>query len=143
VTSSLLPRHLPVTVPPAQFETVASYLARLATLNGLDGDDLWRQATLPRPTPRRRTPDPWLLSALTGRRPGHLAGALLELRDPRRPGRHSGTPRKPAARVATPATAAGRYSACSPTIATSASVTGTGSDRPTSAIQARSWTNSP
>ena len=80
--SSPLPRRLPITVPAARHETVASYLARLATLNGLDGDDLWRQATLPGPTPSRRTPDPWLLSALTGRQPGHLAGALLELRDP-------------------------------------------------------------
>jgi hypothetical protein len=80
--SSLQPRRLPVTVPPAQHETVASYLARLAALNALDGDELWKQATLPDPTPSRRTPDPWALSALTGRPPGHLAGALLELRDP-------------------------------------------------------------
>ena len=51
--SSLLPRRLPITVPPARHEIVASYLARLATLNGLDGDELWRQATRPRPAPSR------------------------------------------------------------------------------------------
>jgi hypothetical protein len=76
------PRTLPITVPPARHETVASYLARLACLHGVDGDELWRQVSVPAPTPTRRKVDPQMLSALTGRPPGHLAGALLELRDP-------------------------------------------------------------
>lgn len=75
------PRQLPITVAPARHETIASYLNRLARLNALDGDELWRQATLP-VTANRRTPNAHLLSALTGRPPGHLAGALLELRTP-------------------------------------------------------------
>jgi hypothetical protein len=47
VTSSPLPRRLPVTVPPAHLETFASYLSRLATLNAIEGDELWRQAATP------------------------------------------------------------------------------------------------
>jgi TniQ len=82
VTTSPLPRRLPITVPPAHHETVASYLARLATLNSLDGDELWLRISTPNPTPSRRAIDLHHLAALTGRPEGHLAGALLELRDP-------------------------------------------------------------
>ncbi|YCK40238.1 hypothetical protein ACNF49_41090 [Actinomadura sp. ATCC 39365] len=76
------PRALPIAVPPARHETVASYLARLAALHGLDGDELWKRVSVPTPSPARRTIDIHQLSALTGRPPGHLAGALPELRDP-------------------------------------------------------------
>lgn len=82
MTASPLPRRLPVTVPPAHHETLASYLNRLATLNSLDGDELWLQVSTPDPTPSRRTARTEQVAALTGRAPGHLAGALLELRDP-------------------------------------------------------------
>ncbi|MEU7892474.1 TniQ family protein [Nonomuraea sp. NPDC049152] len=76
------PRTLPIAVPPARHETSASYLARLAALHGLDGDELWKRVSVPTPSPARRTIDIHQLSALTGRPPSHLAGALLELRDP-------------------------------------------------------------
>ncbi|RFU36667.1 hypothetical protein DZF91_36915 [Actinomadura logoneensis] len=79
---SPLPRRLPIAPPPARHEILASHLARLAALNGLDGDELWQRVTAPFPTLRRRTPDPDSLAALTGRPAWHLAGALLELRDP-------------------------------------------------------------
>ena len=49
-----LPRRLPISVPPAPHEIVASYLARLATLNSHDGDQLWRRISTPGPTPARR-----------------------------------------------------------------------------------------
>ena len=77
-----MPRRLPIVAPPAHLETVASYLARLANLNSINGDELWQRVTLPKPTPVRRTADPALLSSITGHPPGHLAGALPELRDP-------------------------------------------------------------
>jgi len=82
VTPAALPRRLTITAPSAHHETVASYLARLAALNSLDGDELWLRISAPDPTPSRRTVDIRQLAALTGRPAGHLAGALLELRDP-------------------------------------------------------------
>ncbi len=78
----MLPRCLPIAVPPARHETIASYLARLANLHGLDGDELWIQVTRPEPTLSRRTADPDKLAALTGRPVRDLAGALIELREP-------------------------------------------------------------
>ena len=55
-----LPRRLPISVPPAPHEIVASYLARLATLNSHDGDQLWRRISTPgpdsRPPHRQRRP---------------------------------------------------------------------------------------
>jgi hypothetical protein len=77
-----LPRRLPISVPPAPHEIVASYLARLATLNSHDGDQLWRRISTPGPTPARRIVNADRLAALTGRPASHLAGALPELRDP-------------------------------------------------------------
>ena len=77
-----LPRRLPISVPPAPHEIVASYLARLATLNSHDGDQLWRRIGTPGPTPARRIVNADRLAALTGRPASHLAGALPELRDP-------------------------------------------------------------
>ncbi|WP_322751234.1 MULTISPECIES: TniQ family protein [unclassified Frankia] len=68
-------------VPPAQHEIVTSYIARLATLHGLDSDELWEQISVPR-THRRsgRNVVPDQLAALTGRPVELLAAALVELR---------------------------------------------------------------
>ena len=41
--------RLPVAVPPARHETLASYLARLASLHGLDPRELWHLVSAPRP----------------------------------------------------------------------------------------------
>ena len=72
--------RLPVAVPPARHETVASYLARLASLHGLAPGELWHQVSSPQPGTRRRAIDPGRLAAITGRPAGHLARALPELR---------------------------------------------------------------
>ena len=40
-------RKLPIPVPPARYETVASYLARLANLHGLAPGELWNQVSTP------------------------------------------------------------------------------------------------
>jgi len=74
--------RLPVAVPPARHETVASYLARLARLHGLDPGELWHQVSSPQPGTRRRVIDPGRLAAITGRPAEHLAWALPELRRP-------------------------------------------------------------
>ena len=74
--------RLPVAVPPAQHETAASYLARLASLHGLDPCELWQQVSTPRPGTRRREVVPDRLAAITGRPAGHLGRALPELRRP-------------------------------------------------------------
>jgi len=74
--------RLPVAVPPARHETVASYLARLASLHGLDPGELWHQVSSPRPGTRRRDVYPGRLAAITGRPAVHLARALPELRHP-------------------------------------------------------------
>jgi len=74
--------RLPVAVPPARHETVASYLARLASLHGLDPGELWHQVSTPQPGTRRRAIDPGRLAAITGRPAEHLAWALPELRRP-------------------------------------------------------------
>ena len=78
------PRRLPINVPPARHELLVSYLARLATLHGLDYDELWQQISVsPRPGGfHRREPVADRLSHLTGRSPEHLAAAMPELRDP-------------------------------------------------------------
>jgi TniQ protein len=75
-------RRLPIPVPPGRHETVASYLARLANLHGLDPGELWQQASSPQPGTRRRTIDPGQLAAITDRPAEHLARALPELRRP-------------------------------------------------------------
>ena len=69
-------------MPPARHETVASYLARLANLHGLDPGEPWQQASTPQPGTRRRVINPSLLAAITGRPAEHLARALPELRRP-------------------------------------------------------------
>ena len=74
--------RLPLAVPPARHEILASYLARLARLHGLDPGELWHQVSSPRPGTRRRDADPGRLAAITGRPAEHLIGALPELHDP-------------------------------------------------------------
>ena len=76
-----LPPRLPLAVRPARNEILASYLRRLAALNCLDGDQLWKRVTVPAASSRRR-PDSAAVAALTGRAPAALAAALPELRDP-------------------------------------------------------------
>jgi TniQ len=76
-----LPR-LPVPLPPARQETIASYLARLASVHGLPLRELWEPVSTPRPGTARRTVLAERLAAITGRATDHLARALPELRDP-------------------------------------------------------------
>jgi hypothetical protein len=73
------PPRLPIPAAPAQHETVASYLARLANLHGLPLQELWKTVSTPRPGSGRRDVLPDRLAALTGRPAGHLAYALPEL----------------------------------------------------------------
>jgi len=75
-------RRLPIPVPPARHETVASYLARLANPHGLAPGELWHQVSTPQPRTGRRVIDPGRLAAITGRPVEHLAWALPELRRP-------------------------------------------------------------
>jgi len=74
--------RLPVAVPPARHETLASYLARLANLHGLAQRELWHQVSAPQLGTSRRAIDPGRLAAITGRPAEHLAWALPELRRP-------------------------------------------------------------
>lgn len=76
-----MPRRLPDPVPPAQNELAASYIARLATLHGIDVNTLWTNATVRESSGGvRRQVVPEYLAALTGRTTHELAGALPELR---------------------------------------------------------------
>lgn len=74
--------RLPIPVPPARHETLASYLARLANLHGMAPRELWEPISAPRSGTMRRDVLVDRLAVLTGRAPSHLAGALPELRDP-------------------------------------------------------------
>jgi hypothetical protein len=71
--------RLPIGVGPASQETVASYLARLATLHGLPLRDLWEPISNPRPGGGRRDVLVDRLAAVTGRQREHLTWALPEL----------------------------------------------------------------
>jgi IclR family acetate operon transcriptional repressor len=75
-------RRLPVPVPLMQTETLASYLARLATANHLDPRDLRAHLGM---TTRTRPPDLDRLAAMTGHGPHRLADVLADARPP--PGR--------------------------------------------------------
>jgi hypothetical protein len=93
-----LPPRLPLAARPARNEALASYLRRLACLNSLDGDDLWKRVTMPA-RGSRRLPDVAAVATLTGREPADLAAALPELRGPGpdwlslRPAPQAGCPR--------------------------------------------------
>lgn len=76
------PATLPIAVPPALNETIASYLARLAGLHGMDPRELWHQVSTPRPGTSRRDVIPGQLAAITGRTTAQLARAIPELADP-------------------------------------------------------------
>jgi hypothetical protein len=71
--------RLPIAVAPAQHETVASYLARLASLHGLPPRELWEPISVPRPGSQRRDVLTDRLAAVTGHRREHLVRALPEL----------------------------------------------------------------
>ena len=71
--------RLPIAVAPAQQETVASYLTRLANLHGLPLRELWQPISVPRPGGRRRDVLADRLAAVTGHRREHLVRALPEL----------------------------------------------------------------
>ena len=71
--------RLPIAVAPAQQETVASYLSRLANLHGLPLRELWEPISVPRPGGRRRDVLADRLAAVTGHRREHLVRALPEL----------------------------------------------------------------
>jgi hypothetical protein len=71
--------RLPIAVAPAQQETVASYLARLANLHGLPLRELWEPISVPRPGSRGRDVLADRLAAVTGHRCEHLIRALPEL----------------------------------------------------------------
>lgn len=78
----MLPARLPIPAAPARYETLASYLSRLATLHGMPTRKLWEPISTPRPGTKRRDVLPDALAALVGRTRDHLARALPELRDP-------------------------------------------------------------
>lgn len=91
-------RRLPVRTPLMRTETLASYLARLATANHLDPRDLRAHLGMSTPT---RPPDLDRLAAMTGH-PAHLlADVLADARPP--PGRNRLAPRtgRPACRRCT------------------------------------------
>jgi TniQ len=67
--------RLPIAVAPAQQETVASYLTRLANLHGLPLRELWEPISAPRPGSRRRDVLADRLAAVTGHRREHLVRA--------------------------------------------------------------------
>lgn len=73
---------LPIPAGPAQHETLASYLNRLAALHTLPLRELWDQLSIPRPGSRRRVVLADRLATVTDRPTEHLARALPELRDP-------------------------------------------------------------
>jgi hypothetical protein len=74
--------RLPVPAAPARYETLASYLSRLANLHGMSTGELWEPISTPRPGTKRRDVLPDKLAALVGRARDHLGRALPELRDP-------------------------------------------------------------
>ncbi len=94
----MCPARLPIAIPPARHETLASYLARLASLHGLHQRELWQLVSTPRPGTHRRDIIPGQLAAVTGRPGEHQARALPELRNPEldwQAWRHQPQPRCP------------------------------------------------
>ncbi|MEQ4305533.1 TniQ family protein [Plantactinospora sp. B6F1] len=59
--------RLPIAVAPAQHETAASYVTRLATLHGMPFGELWQQVSRPRtPESQARFIAADRLAAVTG-----------------------------------------------------------------------------
>ncbi|GFG66364.1 hypothetical protein MKUB_38540 [Mycobacterium kubicae] len=73
---------LPIPAGPAQHETLASYLDRLAALHTLPARELWDQLSIPRAGSTRRVVLADRLATVTDRPANHLARALPELRNP-------------------------------------------------------------
>lgn len=71
--------RLPIPAGPARYETLTSYLGRLAGLHGMHPLDLWEPLSTPRPGGRRRDVIPERLAAITGRSVEQLAQALPEM----------------------------------------------------------------
>lgn len=75
-------RRRPASVPPAQHETVASWLHRLASVHGLRAADLRAHLGIGQAAPGSVPGLMPRLAAVTGYPPGNLAWALPELRKP-------------------------------------------------------------
>lgn len=79
-------RRLPITVRPAQQETVTSYVRRLAALHSIGYRDLWQHLSASVPysgtSKRRQLIVAQRLVAATGHQLAALAHAMPELRDP-------------------------------------------------------------
>jgi hypothetical protein len=76
-------RRLPAPLPPAQHETIASWLHRLAAVHGLPASALRAHLRIGQPAPGGGVPGlAARLAAVTGYPPGNLARALPELRVP-------------------------------------------------------------
>lgn len=73
---------MPVPAGPAQHETLASYLSRLAALHALPVRELWDQLSVPRTGCRQRVVLVDRLAVVVNRPVEYLARALPELRDP-------------------------------------------------------------
>lgn len=71
--------RLPIPVPPAQHETVSSYLSRLASVHGLHPRELWASVSSSQPGTSRRVIHADRLADLTGRPATHLVAALPDL----------------------------------------------------------------
>lgn len=71
--------RLPIPLPPAQHETIASYLSRLAAVHGLHARELWAEVSTPQPGTSRRVIQANRLADLVGRPAAQLATALPEL----------------------------------------------------------------
>lgn len=76
----MLPALLPIPAAPARYETLASYLGRLARLHGMPARQIWETVSTPRPGTSRRDVHPARLAALVGRDQADLARALPELK---------------------------------------------------------------
>jgi hypothetical protein len=74
--------RLPIPAAPAQHETLASYLTRLAALHAMPTRELWATLGDPRAGTGGRAAAAPRLAALTGRHRAELAWALPELRSP-------------------------------------------------------------
>ena len=92
--------RLPIAVAPADQETVASYLTRLASLHGLPLRELWEPISVPRPGSGRRDVLADRLAAVTGHHCEHLVRALPSC-IPRQAGRRCAISPSPAAHAAT------------------------------------------
>jgi hypothetical protein len=92
--------RLPIAVAPAQQETVASYLARLANLHGLPLRELWEPISLARPGGRRRDVLADRLAVVTAT-DANISSGRCPSCIPRQAGRRCAISPSPAAHAAT------------------------------------------